>query len=150
MTGVQAEAHVYAALGAVSDRIPEPRDRVQALGHRAITARRVLDEHRQWPLDPLDSLPPAVVTLLRIATSGDVPAVDDKALGADRGSGSEVLPEQPPAGDPDPVVRRRDVDHVRRVDVAIYVGCLASSLQLFGFAGDCWRLPDLRVPGKEL
>ena len=150
VAGIQAEANFAAALGRVGYRVPQSGDRVQALGHRTITAGCVLDQHRQRPVDPLDGLPPAVVALLRVSARCDVPAMNDEALRADRGSGSELLLEQLPAGNPDPVIGRRHVDDVRRMDVAGDVGGLESGPQLGGVGGEGGRLPALWVAEKVL
>ena len=96
--------------------------RVEAAGHGALPAGGVLDQHRHRAVDALDRLAPAVVALDRIGARGHVPAVHDQALRPDLRGRLELLVEQLAAGDPDPVVRRRDVDHVVRVHVGIDPG----------------------------
>jgi hypothetical protein len=81
-----------------------------------------------------------------------VPAVHDQALGADRSGGGELLLEQLAAGNPDPVVWGRHVDHVRRVHVGVDARGREGRADLIGFAvaGERRGLPALRVPEEEL
>src|SRR6266705_1949335 len=69
VAGVQAEADLAAVR--VADRVPEPGQVVQAPRHRAVTAGRVLDQHRQRPADALDRLAPAAVAIGRVGARGD-------------------------------------------------------------------------------
>ena len=124
VAGVQAEPEVRAvasvsAGGRAGHRVPEPADRVERPGHRSVTARGVLDEHRQRPLDAFHRLAPVLQAVLGRHPRGDVPAVHDQALGPDRSRRLELLVEQLPARDPDPVVAGRDVDDVWSVDVDV-------------------------------
>ena len=125
--------------------------RVEAAGHRAVAARGVLDQHRQRPLDPLHRLAPAVVALARVGPGGHVPAVHDQALRADRRRGFSCWLEDLPAGDPDPVVRRGDVDHVRRVDEHGHARVPERRRgSPRGSPGQHRSLPALRVAEEEL
>jgi hypothetical protein len=62
---------------------------------------------------------PVLQAVLRRHARGDVPAVHDQSLGADRRGRLELLVQEFPARDPDPVVAGRDVDDVRRVNVDV-------------------------------
>jgi hypothetical protein len=156
VAGVQAEAEVGAVTGVsfggrLGYRFPQPGDRVERPGHGAVAARGVLDQHRQRPLDPLHRLAPVLQAVLGRHPRGDVAAVHDQALGPDRRGRLELLVEDLPARDPDPVVAGRDVDDVRRVDVDVDArrgegvpdgGRIA--------AGYHRALPPLRVAEEEL
>ena len=123
VAGVQAEAHVRGVIGGrVGHRVPEPADRLERPGHGAVAARGVLDQHRQRPLDALHRLAPVLQAVGEVHARGDVPAVHDQALGPDGRGRLELLVEQLPAGNPDPVVAGGDVDDVRRVDVDVHAG----------------------------
>ena len=150
VTGVQAEADLAAAIGGVADGVPQPRDGVQAAGHRAVAASGVLDQHGQRPVDPLDGLAPAVIALLRVDSGGDMPAVHDQALGADGGRRGQLLLEQLAAGNPDPVIRRGDVDDVRGVHVGLDAGPLEAGPELVRLDRERGCLPALRVAKEEL
>src|SRR5690606_19612618 len=82
----------------------------------------------------------------------DVAAVHDQALGADLRGRVHVLLEQLAGGDPDAVVRGRDVDDVRRVDVQVDAGGLGRRTQGTGptVVPDLGALVVLGVPEEEL
>src|SRR5437764_9511928 len=152
VAGVQAEAQVGAIVTSrFGYRVPEPADRVERPGHGAVAARGVLDQHRQRPLDPLHRLAPVLQAVFGRHPGGDVPAVHDQALGPDRRGRLELLVEEFPARDPDPVVAGRDVDDVRRVDVDVDARC-GEGVPYGGRvpAGYHRALPALRVAQEEL
>jgi hypothetical protein len=98
VAGIQAEPDraVPRATGALRHRahpFPEPGDRLERARHRAVAARRVLDEQRQRPVNLLDRLDPVRDAHGRVRVPGDVPAVDDEPLRADRGGGLQLLVE---------------------------------------------------------
>src|SRR5215831_16390960 len=124
MTGVEAKTNLAAPFGGIRDRVPKPGDRIQPTGHSAVAAGGVLDQHRQRAVDSFYGLTPAVVSLLKIDVGRYVTTMHDEALGTDRGSRVQLLLEQFAARNPDPVVRRRDVDDIGRVDVAVDISCL--------------------------
>jgi hypothetical protein len=70
----------------------------------------------------------------------------DQALRADARGRGGVLAQQLAAGDADPVVRRRDIQHVGRVDVQLEV----AGLQRIRLGMFLRRLPALRVGQEEL
>ena len=148
VAGIQAEADVV--VEAAGDRLPEPGHRVQAAGHRAVAARRVLDQHRHRALDSLDRLLPVLVPLLGFGPRVHVAAVHDHARCADGGGGLQVLPEQLAAGNPDPVVGGRHVDPVRSVDEDLDPRLGERFPQRGRLTGEGRRLPVLRVAEKEL
>ena len=81
----------------------------------------------------------------------DVTAVHDQALGPNRGRRVKLLAEQLAAGDPDPVVRARHVDAVRRVDEHLQARLAERGAQPGGVpAGERRRAPALRVAEEEL
>ena len=135
----------------VPDGVPEALHRGQAAGHRVVAARGVLDQQGYRPLYPLDRLAPVGVALAFVDPAGDVPAVHDQALGADRGRGGELLAEQLAAGNPDPVVRAGHVDAVRRVDEHLQARLAERGAELARVtAGERRRAPALRVAEEEL
>ncbi len=81
-----------------------------------------------------------------------MPAVHDQALGADLGGRVDVLLEQLAAGDPDPVVRGRDVHDVRGVHVEVDPGGLRVVLETGGTTRvrELGTLVALRVAQEEL
>src|SRR5580658_7104067 len=132
-------------------RLPEPADRLQRPGHGPVTAGGVLDQHRQRPLDPLHRLAPVLQAVLERHPRGHVPAVHDQPLGPDRRGGLELLVEQLPAGDPDPVVAGRHVDDVGRVDVDVHPGGRVGVPDGGRVpAGYHRALPALRIAEEEL
>src|SRR5580700_11366529 len=152
VAGVQAEAHARGVIGGrVGHRVPEPADRLERPGHGAVAARRVLDQHRQWPLDALHRLAPVLQAVGEIHARGDVPAVHDQALGPDGRGRLELLVEQLPAGNPDSVVAGGDVDDIRRVDVDVHAGRgkgVPDDRRIP--AGDHRPLPALRIAEEKL
>jgi hypothetical protein len=147
VAGVQAEADVVAP-----DRVPEPRDGVDAPGHRVVAAGGVLDQDRHRHVDALERLAPVVEPDLRVVVLGHVTAVDDQRPGTDGRRGIDVLLQQLAARDPDPVVRRGDIDEVRRMHVQVDAGLGRGRTQRFGSAwiGHDRRLVPLRVAEEEL
>ena len=151
VAGIQAEAHLAATLGGRADPVPEPGDRVKRAGHRPVAARGVLDQQRQRPLDLLHRLDPVRHPLGRVDVGGDVAAVHDQPLRADRGGRLELLVEQLPARNADPVVGRRHIDDVRRVDVDVHVGGGVGLLERARVAaGEHRALPALGIAEEEL
>lgn len=121
VAGVEAEADAV-----LTDRVPEPGERVEPAGARVVAAGGVLDQHLGGEPAGLgrvrEGLPPVVEALRDVVALVHVTAVDDQPSGADCRGGVGVLDEQLATGDPDPVVQRRHVDHVRRVDVDVDLG----------------------------
>jgi hypothetical protein len=146
MAGVQAEPDITGA----ADHVPEPGDVVERACHGPVAARRVLDQQRNRPRDLVDRLGPVEQPVLRVVLGRHVPAVHDKALGADRGGRLELLLDDGPARVPDPVVGARQVHRIGRVDVHIDPRVFPGLLDLRGVAGDDRRLPVLRVAEEEL
>ena len=115
VAGVEHEAGAELA-----DRVPQPGDRVEVAGHGVAAAGGVLDEQRQREAAVLrlvgEGLAPVVDADGGVVLGQHVAAVHDHPEGADRRGRLRVLGEQLAAGDADPVVGRRHVEHVRRVD----------------------------------
>lgn len=151
VAGIEAEAHLAAsAVGPGRHRVPEPPDRVQRPRHRVGAARRVLDQQRDRALDPFHDLAPVREPLRGIHPIRHVAAVDDQRLGADRRGRFELLAQDLPARDPDPVVGRRHVDHVRRVYIEVNPGRAEGPADLRGITGQDRRLPALGVTEEGL
>ena len=151
VAGVEAEPDGVAALGP-ADRLPEPLDRLEPAGHGVVATRGVLDEQRHRHLEAVDALAPVVEADRGVLVLAEVAAVHDDALRADLGRRVQVLLEQLAAGDPDPVVRRRDVDRVGRVHVEVDAGILRRLVEGRGAAGELHDRPlvALRVAEEEL
>jgi hypothetical protein len=151
VASVQAEADLAVAVRYRADALPKPGDRLKLARHRLVTARGVLDQQRQRPVDLLDRLHPVGYACGGVGVTSDVPPVHDEPLRADRRCGLQVLVEQLPARDADPVVGGRHVDHVRRVDVNVHVGRGISVAERTGITTrDHRALPPLRVTEEEL
>src|SRR6266480_4780543 len=155
VAGVQAETDLARpgpiAGGQIPDGIPEALQRGQAPGHRMVAASGVLDQQGYRPLYPLDRLAPVGVALAFVDAAGDMAAVHDQALRADRGRGSELLAQQLAAGDTDPVVRAGHVDAVRRVDEDLKARFVECGTELARVAaGERGRAPALWVAEEEL
>ena len=152
VAGVEAEADLAAAVGhRAAHPFPQPGDRLQPAGHRALAAGGVLDQQRKRPVELADRLDPVGHARGRIGARGDVPAVHDEPLGADRRRRLELLVEQLPARDADPVVGGGHVDHVRGVDVDVHARRGVGLTQRGGIAArDDRSLPPLRVAEEEL
>ena len=90
--------------------------------------------------------------VLRVVPLADVTAVHDDALDADLGGLVQRLLQQLAARDPDPVVQRRDVQHVRRVHVEIDSVRGRPLTQRLGPVGvrHLRALPPLRIAEEEL
>ena len=116
VAGVEAEAEVDPGLG-VADRLPEPRDRVEAPGDGVLAAGGVLEQHRTVGLEHLQRAQPAPRALGRVVLG--VAAVDDHRRGADLGRRVAGLLEDLARAVADVRLRRADVDQVRRVHVEI-------------------------------
>src|SRR5260221_13070737 len=80
VTCVEAETDI----AGVADHIPEPGQVVQAARNSAVAACRVLDQHGQRPVDPLDRLAPAFVSLSRASIDLDMTPVPDQPRCASR------------------------------------------------------------------
>jgi uncharacterized membrane protein len=97
VAGVQAEPDLTVTRSTgvrrLAHPLPEPGDRLEGAGHRAVAARGVLDQQRQRPLDLLDRLDPVRGAYGRIDGTSDVPAVHDEPLRADRSGGLQMLVE---------------------------------------------------------
>ena len=115
VAGVEAEADAVEA----ADAVPQPGQRVEAARHRVLAAGGVLDEHRQRRRHPLERLHPVLDADLGSVALGDVTAVDDQPLRADGRRRGRVVEQDLARRDADLVVRRGDVDDVRRVDVEV-------------------------------
>ena len=115
VAGVEAEADPRAV--PVADGVPELVEPVEVAGHGVVAAGRVLDEQRDLEVEPLDALAPVVDAQRRVVGLEHVTAVHHEPGGADLGGRVQVLLQELAARDADPVVRRRDVQHVRGVDV---------------------------------
>src|SRR5690348_4644076 len=155
VAGVQAEPDLAGAGpvagGQIADGIPEALQCGQAPGHRVVAAGGVLDQQGYRPFYPLDRLAPVGVSLAFIDAAGDVAAVHDQALRADRSRGGELLAQQLAAGDTDPVVRAGHVDAVRRVDEDLEARLVERSAKLARVtAGERGRAPALGVTEEEL
>jgi hypothetical protein len=151
VTGVQAEPDLAAVAGTLVDRVPQPGDGVKRPGHRPVTARGVLDQHRQRPLDTLGDLAPILGARGGVGLGGDVAAVHDQPARADRRGRLELLLEQLTAGDTNPVVGARDVDHVGRVNVDVHPRLRVRVPDSRRIATrDDRPLPPLRVAEEEL
>ena len=152
MAGVEAEPDHLGALGRSRSRPTRPAIRSSVPRHRLVAAGGVLDQHRELEVGRLDRLAPVVEAGGRVVALVDVAAVHDQPLRADRRGGVHVLLEQLAGRDPDPVVRRRHVDDVRRVDVEVDPGRLGVGPQAVRAAGvpDLGALVALRVAEEEL
>src|SRR5690606_32259200 len=148
---VEAEADRLIALGLLH-RLPEALDPLQPPGHRVGSPGRVLDQHRDRHLGAFDALAPVVESDLRVVTGEDVPAVHDDPGRSDLSRRGDLLLEQFAARNADPVVRRRHVEDVRRVDIQGDTRRLGGRLQPFGAARvvDDGLLPPLRVADEDL
>ena len=160
VAGVQAEADLPGTLAVpvpgrrlaeVTDRVPQAGQGGHAPGHRVVAARGVLDQQRDRARDPLHRLAPVVVADVVGHAAGHVTAVHHEALRPDGRRGLQLLGEKLAAGDPDPVVRARHVDAVRRVDVRVHARRrqrVAQSRRVTARKGR--RVPALRVAEEEL
>jgi len=145
VAGVEDEAGAELA-----DALPQPADRVEVAGHRVAAAGGVLDQDRQREAAvlglPGERLAPVVDAGGRVVLGQHVPAVHHQRAGADRRGRRGVLAEQLAAGDADPVVGGRHVEHVGRVDDDHHV----PGAQRVGVRTRCGRLPALRVGQEDL
>ena len=114
VAGVQAEPDAELA-----DRVPEPGQRVEVAGHRVVPAGGVLDEHRHREaalvLLALDELAPVVHPGAESSPAVTWPPCTTSPSAPTSAAAVGVLHHQLAARDPDPVVGRGHVDHVRRV-----------------------------------
>ncbi len=145
VTGVENESRPE-----FPDGVPESRDRLEVPGHRLVAAGGVLDQDRQRKAAvlrlPGEDLAPVVKTHRRVGVRGDVAAVHDqphRTQGRRRGG---VRTEELATRDPDPVVRRRDVEHVRGVDEDRQPG----RTKRIGVRVRLGALPALRVREEDL
>src|SRR4051794_24688265 len=119
VAGVEAEAELDVGLGR-GDRLPQPRQRVEAPGDGIVAAGGVLDEDGHVGLQHLERARPAADALVDAVLG--VAAVDDHGGGAGlRGPVTGLLENlaRPVA---DVAARRAHVDEVRRVDVQRHPG----------------------------
>ena len=151
VTGVQAEADGVPTVGA-AHRIPESGQLGHTPGHRLVPAGGVLDEDRHGGIKLVHRLAPVVEPDLLIVGGEHVPAVHHHADRADLGSGVDLLLHQLPAGNADPVVRGRHVQHVRRMHHERDPGLCRRVLERRRTTGivELVPLPCLRVPDEDL
>ena len=151
VAGVEAEADLVTA-GCRADGIPQTGDRLEPACHGVVPTRGVLDEQRHRQVEAVDALAPVVEPDRSVLVLAEVAAVHDDPLCADLGGGVQVLLEELAARDPHPVVRRRDVDRVGRVDVQVDPGILGRSLEGRGAPGvrHDRALVALRVAEEDL
>src|SRR5699024_2363076 len=123
VAGVQAEPDQLRTVSALH-RLPDPADPVQGAGHRVGATGGVLDQQRYGEVGAIDRLEPVLETDLGVILGTDVATVHDHPGRADLGGRGHLLLQQLAARDPDPVVRGRDVDHVRGVHVQRDIGLL--------------------------
>src|SRR5271166_4667692 len=100
VAGIQAEADT-----AVADVVPKPSDGVEVTGHRVITAGGVLQVDRNFRLQLVERLTPALEAFVEVAVLGDVAAVHDHRGSAYLGSRVTGVLQDFARRDPHPVVR---------------------------------------------
>ena len=114
VAGVQAEPDAELA-----DRVPEPGQRVELAGHRVVAARGVLDEHRHREaallLLALEELAPVVHPGRGSSPAVTCPPCTTSPIAPTSAAALGVLHHQLARRDPDAVVQRGEVDHVRGV-----------------------------------
>ncbi len=140
VTGVQAEANSL-----VADVIPQFANGVEIAGHRVIAARGVFQIHRHVCFQVVQRFDPPLETGFHIVVVG-VAAVHDDGRRADlRGRIAGVLQDLA-RRDPDAVVRRCDVDKVRRMNVKRH----GRRFERLGIVAGFRLLPALWVAEEEL
>ena len=151
VAGVQAETDGVATLR-LTDGGPQPLDPLQPAGHGIVTAGGVLDQQRNRHLQTVDAFAPVVEAGRGIVVLQHVPAVHDHARGPDARGRMQILLQELAAGDADPVVGGRHVEHVRRVHVEGDPGRLGGCLERVRAPGvrDLRALPGLWVAQEEL
>src|SRR3954447_8582659 len=151
VTGVEAEADSVPTFG-LTDRVPQPSNAIKTTSHGIVPTSGVLNQQRHAHVQAVDALAPIVEANGRIVVLQHMPAVHDEPFGANLGGSIQVLLNELPARDSDPVVGSRHIEHVRRMDIEPDAGLLGGGLKPCRAAGvpDLRTLPCLRVPEEEL
>jgi hypothetical protein len=123
---------------------------IELASDRVVAAGGVLDQDGEWQaavlFGVLERLAPVLEAGRQVGARTDVAAVHDQALRTELGGRLGVRHHQLAARDADPVVQRRDVHDVRRMDVDVHVG----RPERVGVLARFRRFVALRIGQEEL